>query len=62
MVSVPETSPGGANVSLGSLQNSSNPLHDDCEPVSGGRDNSGGRVVSPRQVGKPWQAGQLFFI
>ena len=26
-----------------------------------GRDNSGERVVSPRQVGYPWKAGQLFF-
>lgn len=28
--------------------------------LSQGWDNSGGRVVSPWQVGQPWQAGQLF--
>ena len=29
--------PGGANVSLTSLQNSTNSLYDDCEPLSGAR-------------------------
>ena len=36
-----------------SLKTSSNRLHENRELVSGGRDNSGGRAVSPRQVGYP---------
>ena len=59
---LPPSSPGRANVQLVSFQNSTNRLHQlGTRTRLGGRDNSGGRVVSLRQVGQPWQAGQLFF-
>ena len=42
---------GRANFSLISLKNSTDCLHENTNSSRGGRDNSGGRVVSPRQVG-----------
>ena len=53
---VPETTlppsyPGRANFSLIPLKNSTNCLHENVNSSRGGRDNSGGRVVSSRQVG-----------
>ena len=42
---------GRANFSLISLKTSTNCLHENANSSRGGRDNSGGRVVSSRQVG-----------
>ena len=48
----PPELPGRANFSLISLKNSTNCLHENANSSrGGGRDNSGGRVVSSRQVG-----------